>query len=76
MKPSNTVFGKPEPVFRAGWLRLLWLTMAKTAKGYRKDPAGRQARPGAAKFYGERRADKISTTKLSRFLANQRSIAR
>lgn len=57
-----------EAEFRKIWIHILSLAMVKTGKGFRMDSPHRKPRPGAARWYGERRADKVGTTKLSRYL--------
>jgi hypothetical protein len=64
----NTVFGFPERTFRAAWITILSQTMLRTGKGFRVDSPGRRPPQGAAEWRGERRADKVGTTKLSRRL--------
>lgn len=66
MKP-NTVHGIPEPEFRGLWIQKLWLAMAKTGKGYRRDSL---RHTGGLTATGEpdRRKDKIGTSKLQRRL--------
>lgn len=54
--------------FQEMWLQLLWYAMAKTGKGCRRPSLKRDGR-------GERRKDKLVTTKLSRRLM-QRSAGR
>lgn len=66
---GNTVMGIPEPQFRATWVSKLWQAMAKTGEGYAR-PTTRNLPPrGASRWRGERRGDKIGTTKLGRRLA-------
>jgi hypothetical protein len=72
----NTVMGMPEHEFRAVWISKLWQAMAKMSRGYRKQTLKNQPPAGAAAWRGERRKDKVGTSKLSRRLALQRSIAR
>lgn len=73
---DNTVMGMPEAQFRGLWISKLWQAMAKMARGYRKHTLKNQPPAGASHWRGERRKDKTGTTKLSRRLALQRSIAR
>jgi hypothetical protein len=72
----NTVMGMLEHEFRAVWISKLWQAMAKMSRGYRKQTLKNQPPAGAAAWRGERRKDKVGTSKLSRRLALQRSIAR
>ena len=72
----NTVMGIPERQFRTMWVSMLSQAMLKTGKGFRMDSPKRTPPRGAAQWRGERRADKAGTTKLSRVLALQRSVAR
>lgn len=64
----NTVLGMAEPLFRELWVSRLWLAMAAKAKGYRMHTLKNRPPVGAAKWRGERRKDKVGTTKLSRRL--------
>ena len=73
---KNTVMGMPEAQFRGIWISKLWQAMAKTARGYRKWTVKNQPPAGASHWRGERRADKVGTSKVSRRLALARSIAR
>jgi hypothetical protein len=68
--------GMPEHEFRAVWISKLWQAMAKMSRGYRKQTLKNQPPAGAAAWRGERRKDKVGTSKLSRRLALARSIAR
>ena len=65
---GNTVAGMPEQKFRTIWISMLSAAMLKTGRGFRVDPAKRRQPAGAAMWRGERRADKVGTTKLSRGL--------
>lgn len=67
--PSNTVLGRPEQLFRMEWVSLLWRTMQKTGNGYHRPTLKNLPPRGAAGWRGERRADKVGTTKLMRRLA-------
>lgn len=58
----NTVMGISEREFCRVWISKLWQAMAKTGKGYRRPSVKRDGK-------GERRADKVGTTKTSRSLA-------
>jgi hypothetical protein len=62
----NTVFGIPESEFRARWIARLWQAMTATTKGYRRHTLKNQPPAGASRWRGERRPDKVGTTKLSR----------
>lgn len=50
------------------WIHLLSTAMLRSGKGFRLDSPRRQPRKGAARWYGERRADKNGSTKVSRAL--------
>lgn len=63
--------GHPERVFRTAWISVLWKAMGKLGRGYRWWTLKNQPPKGAARWRGERRADKPGTTKLSRRLALQ-----
>lgn len=77
IKPvGNTVMGLPEPKFRQAWITILSQTMLRTGKGFRVDSPNRKPPAGAAQWRGERRADKPGTSKLSRRLAQVRTVAR
>lgn len=65
MKKTVTI---PEPEFRAYWISLLWRAMSKLARGYRMHTLKNQPPKGASRWRGERRKDKLGTTKLSRRL--------
>lgn len=65
----NTVMGLPEPEFRAMWVANLWMAMMKTKRGYHHPTEKNQPPAGASGWRGERRKDKIGTTKLERRLA-------
>ena len=65
---GNTVFGQPEPVFRKAWIHILSRAMLQSGKGFRMDSPRRVPPKGASGWRGERRADKVGTTKLSRRL--------
>lgn len=65
----NTVMGVPEREFCAVWISKLWQAMGKTGKGYRRPSMKRDGK-------GERRTDKVGASKVSRKLAQARSIAR
>lgn len=64
----NTVLEQPEPVFRRGWIQLLSGAMLISGKGFRVDSPNRKPKKGVSRWHGERRADKVGTTKLSRRL--------
>ena len=57
-----------EKLFRQMWIHTLSMAMMKTGKGFRMDSPNRRQPKGAAKWRGERRDDKVGTTKLSRQL--------
>lgn len=65
-----------ESEFRAAWISKLWQVMAKTGRGYRKMTLKNRPPAGVGDWHGERRADKVGTTKLSRRLALARPVAR
>ena len=65
---GNTVAGMPERKFCQVWISMLSGAMLKTGRGFRVDPVTRRQPAGAAMWRGERRADKVGTTKLSRAL--------
>ena len=65
---KNTVAGIPEPVFRGHWVSMLWKAMWKTGHGYPRTTTKNRPPRGASRWRGERRADKVGTTKLSRRL--------
>jgi hypothetical protein len=69
-------FTVPEEQFRQAWIALLSRAMLMTGKGFRVDTPKRRQPKGAAKFRGERRADKVGTTKLSRRLALTQGVSR
>lgn len=71
MIQPNTVNNIPEPTFRRILISMLSGAMLRTGRGFRLDSPKRAPRAGAAKFYGERRPDKVGTTKLSRRLAQR-----
>lgn len=73
---TNTVFGMPEKKFREMWISKLWQAMAKLGRGYRMWTMKHQPPEGASRWRGERRKDKIGTTKLSRRLAQTKTIGR
>jgi hypothetical protein len=73
--PSNTVLGRPEQLFRMEWISLLWRTMQKTGNGYHRPTLKNQPPAGASHWRGERRADKVGTTKLTRRLALRVQVA-
>jgi len=58
-----------EREFSVLWVRQLWLAMARTGKGYRRD-SGRNTGKG-----DDRRKDKVGTTKLTRRLALKVQVA-
>lgn len=60
-----------EDIFNRWWVRTISAAMLKSGKGFRLDSPRRTPRPGAARWYGERRADKPGTSKLSRALLRQ-----
>lgn len=66
---KNTAMGMPEENFRALWLKILWLAMMSTGKGYRRDRLGRNVR-GSGGWTGARRADKVGMfgSKVARHL--------
>ena len=72
----NLVMGIPESKFRVIWIQMLSQAMLRTKKGFRMDSPRRTPPKGASMFRGERRKDKVGTTKVQRALALQRSIAR
>ena len=55
-----------ERSFREAWVALLWQAMAKTGKGYARSTLKNRPPAGASKWRGERRKDKIGTTKFER----------
>ena len=57
-----------ETEFRKIWIHILSMAMLKTGKGFRMDSPKRRQPKGASKWRGERRSDKVGTTKLSRQL--------
>ena len=57
-----------EEQFRQAWISLLSRAMLTSGKGFRVDSPNRRPRPGAAQWHGERRADKVGMSKLSRRL--------
>lgn len=65
----------PESEFRAYWISLLWRAMAKTGNGYHRFTLKNRPPQGASRWRGERRADKIGTTKLSRALGQRMQVA-
>ena len=65
---GNTVMGMPEKKFREMWLATLWQAMSKTGKGYPHSTLKNRPPEGAAGWRGERRGDKVGTTKLGRRL--------
>lgn len=74
-RKPNTVLGIPEPEFRKGWVAVLWQAMAKTGRGYRRHTLKNQPLAGASHWRGERRADKVGTSKIERRLALQRPVS-
>lgn len=68
--PARTTI--TEEQFRAAWIHMLSRAMLKSGKGFRVDSPHRKPRPGASRWHGERRADKVGTTKLSRALMGAR----
>ena len=62
--------------FRTVWISKLWQAMVKTGRGYRRWTLKNQPPAGASHWRGERRKDKVGTSKLSRRLALQRSVSR
>jgi hypothetical protein len=64
--PKPPVF--TELQFRQAWISMLSMAMIRTGKGFRLDSPKRNPPKGASRWRGERRADKIGTTKLSRQL--------
>jgi hypothetical protein len=67
----NTVMGQPESGFRAMWVSMLWKAMAAKGEGYPRSTLKNQPPAGAAGWRGERRGDKVGTTKLLRRLAQK-----
>lgn len=65
---GNTVMGRSEAEFRQAWIHMLSAAMMRTGNGFRMDSPKRNAKKGASGWHGERRADKIGTTKLERRL--------
>ena len=65
---GNTVAGMPERKFCQVWISMLSGAMLRTGKGFRMDSPNRRPPQGASRWRGERRADKVGTTKLSRAL--------
>lgn len=57
-----------EAQFRKIWIHILSMAMLKTGKGFRMDSPKRRPPQGASRWRGERRSDKVGTTKLSRQL--------
>ena len=64
----NTVLGMPEQLFREMWISRMWMAMFSTGKGYHRSTLKNRPPAGAAGWRGERRKDKVGTTKLSRRL--------
>jgi hypothetical protein len=50
------------------WISTLSQAMLRSGRGFRMDTPKRRQPKGAAKWRGERRADKVGTTKLERAL--------
>jgi hypothetical protein len=50
------------------WISTLSQAMLRSGRGFRVDTPKRRQPKGAAKWRGERRADKVGTTKLERSL--------
>jgi hypothetical protein len=71
----NTVMGMPEPEFRGVWISKLWQAMAKTGKGYKRATLKNTPPAGASKWRGERRPDKVGTTKVERRLMQRCQVA-
>jgi hypothetical protein len=65
-KPKPHTLNERE--FCQTWISLLSGAMLKTGKGFRMDSPRRVPPRGASQWRGERRADKVGTTKLSRRL--------
>lgn len=65
---GNTVLGQPERLFRQAWITLLSRAMVMSGKGFRLDSPNRKPSKGVSGWHGERRADKVGTTKLQRRL--------
>jgi hypothetical protein len=57
-----------EKRLRQIWIHTLSAAMLKSGKGFRMDSPKRRPPQGGARWRGERRADKVGTTKLSRRL--------
>lgn len=66
---ANTVLNRPEQLFRLEWISMLWRAMRVTGNGYHRPTMKNKPPAGAAGWRGERRADKVGTTKLTRRLA-------
>jgi hypothetical protein len=62
---DNKVGSMSEQKFREHWLQLLWMAMAKTGRGFRKQSLRHSGKGD------DRRKDKLITTKLTRRLARQ-----
>jgi hypothetical protein len=67
----NTINGIPVREFTARWVSMMWFAMMRTGKGYRRDTLKNRPPKGAARWRGERRADKPGTTKTERALSVQ-----
>ena len=70
----NTVMGVPEPEFRAMWVSKLWQAMAGKGEGYARGTLKNLPPRGASGWRGDRRPDKIGTTKLGRRLMQKMGI--
>lgn len=57
-----------EEQFRAAWISTLSRAMLTGGRGFRVDTPKRRQPAGAAQWRGERRADKVGTSKLERRL--------
>lgn len=60
-----------EKLFRQWWIQMLSAAMLKSGKGFRLDSPKRRQPAGASHWRGERRADKVGTTKAGRALMAQ-----
>ena len=65
---GNTVLGYPERAFRTAWIAILSRAMLQSGRGFRVDTPKRRQPAGAAQWRGERRGDKVGTSKLERRL--------
>lgn len=71
----HTLSKKGLKEFAQIWIEMLWRAMSATGKGYRYWTLKNQPPEGASRWRGERRADKVGTTKLSRSLLQRMQIA-